>query len=253
MTVFRYDKTFEGLLSALFDAYNRRQWPERLIAPGEAAPMFASEVFEAHASREKAARVWAGVEKRLPAQVRSMLMHVWLSEEPGADMLLFRYMRKVFDSHGDVSADFSDDDILEAKKIAHKVSREVLYIIQFVRFSKAGDGTYFAPVNPRCNALPLAIDHFKERFSDQQWLIYDVRRGYGFYYDMREVREVTLLDTENFPAGMLGENLLDGDEKDFRELWKGYFRSMAIKERINPALHRRCLPRRFWKYLPEKG
>ncbi len=43
MTVFRYDKTFEGLLTAVFDAYARRMWPEALLSEGEPAPLFTSE------------------------------------------------------------------------------------------------------------------------------------------------------------------------------------------------------------------
>ena len=35
MLVFRYDKSFDGLLSALFDAYAMRAFPEQLIGPGE--------------------------------------------------------------------------------------------------------------------------------------------------------------------------------------------------------------------------
>ena len=36
MLVFRYDKTFDGLLSALFDAYSLHVFPEALIGPGGA-------------------------------------------------------------------------------------------------------------------------------------------------------------------------------------------------------------------------
>jgi probable DNA metabolism protein len=46
--------------------------------------------------------------------------------------------------------------------------------------------------------------------------------------------------------------VLASDEKLFQALWKNYFEHIAIKERINPALHKRLLPKRFWKYLPEK-
>ena len=35
MIVFRYDRTFEGLLTVVFDAYSRKSFPERLIGPGE--------------------------------------------------------------------------------------------------------------------------------------------------------------------------------------------------------------------------
>ena len=40
MIVFRYDRTFEGLLTVVFDAYFRKSFPERLIGPGEPVPMF---------------------------------------------------------------------------------------------------------------------------------------------------------------------------------------------------------------------
>ena len=40
MRYFRYDKTFEGLLTAVFDAYARRQFPEGLLSEEEAAPLF---------------------------------------------------------------------------------------------------------------------------------------------------------------------------------------------------------------------
>ncbi len=252
MLVFRYDKTFEGLLTALFDAYARREFPERLVGPGEPLPMFAGRVYDVSTDRERAARVWAGLEKKLRSRVRNMLMHVWMSEEEGSDELLMRYMRRVFDSPRGAASDFADKDMLDAKQLADKVAHEALYIMQFVRFQKAGDGTYFAALSPRYNALPMTVEHFKDRFADQCWIIYDLGRRYGYYYDMRTVTEVTLLDDGNFPDGKLDPALMDGDELLFQRMWRGYFKAMTIKERINPKLHRRNLPRRFWKHLTEK-
>lgn len=40
MTVFQYDSTFEGLLTALFDAYYRRTFPDLLLAEKEPLPLF---------------------------------------------------------------------------------------------------------------------------------------------------------------------------------------------------------------------
>ena len=53
-------------------------------------------------------------------------------------------------------------------------------------------------------------------------------------------------------SGLLGEELMDADEKLFQQMWKTYFKSIAIKERLNPKLHRQHMPARFWKYMPEK-
>ena len=53
-------------------------------------------------------------------------------------------------------------------------------------------------------------------------------------------------------TGKLDQQLMAEDEQLFQQLWRTYFKTIAIKERINPKLHRQNLPVRFWKYLTEK-
>lgn len=43
MVVFIYDKTFEGLLTAVFDAYSRKSFPDALRTEGEPLPLFCEE------------------------------------------------------------------------------------------------------------------------------------------------------------------------------------------------------------------
>lgn len=252
MTVFRYDKTFEGLLCAVFDAYTLKIFPDRLIGEGEPEPMFTEFLHTVYTDKDRSGRVWKGLCKKLSKPVRNMLGHVWLSEEAGSDELLMRYMRKVFDTRHSVTRDFSDPDVLEIKKLADKVSKEGHRLMQFVRFQKAADGTFFAPVSPKYNALPLAIPYFKDRFADQKWLIYDVQRRYGYYYDLKEAKEVTMEDDGHLLGGKLSDSMMAEDEKLFQNMWKSYFKALTIKERINPKLHRQNLPVRFWKHLTEK-
>ena len=65
-------------------------------------------------------------------------------------------------------------------KIWKRVDWERLRMFQFVRFQKAADGTFFAAFEPQHNALPLTIEHFKDRFADQKWLIYDMKTPLWF-------------------------------------------------------------------------
>lgn len=251
MTVFYYDKTFEGLLSALFDAYDRKMFPDRLLAQGAPPPLFTENIHEVNSDGHKSSRVWKGLRRKLSGNICRMLICVWLSETEGADELLFRYMRKIFDRKDNVVMDFADDDMFEVKKLGEKVSREARYYIQFIRFQKASDGTFFAPLSPQYNVLPLTLSYFKDRFADQKWFLYDLKRKYGYYYDLKKVTEVTLDNDQHLIDGKLNDDIMAKDEKLFQERWKGYFKSMAIKERINPKLQRQNMPRRFWKYLTE--
>jgi probable DNA metabolism protein len=252
MIVFRYDKTFEGLLTAIFDAYSRKVFPDRLLRANEVEPLFTQECHTVISDEDKSGRVWKSLQAKLPKKACNMLMYVWLSELEGTDELLFRYICKTFDNPHSIALNFGDADVLEVEKIARKVGHEAMYIKQFIRFQKAADDIYFAPIRPIYNALPLAINHFTDRFADQQWVIYDLRRKYGYYFDLHQTREITFTDEDDTLREKLDESLMAEDEKLFQDLWKGYFKALSIKERINPRLQRQHMPVRFWRYMTEK-
>ena len=253
MIIFVYDKTFEGLLTAVFDAYSRRTFPDLLVTEGEPFPLFYDEAIRIYTDDRKAERVWKGLEKKISKSSLSGLTVTWLSELPEVDLLLFRYIRKAIDAPATIEFNLGDPDILETAKIWKKVNNERLRVMQFFRFQKAADGTFFAAVKPVYNVLPLTLPHLKDRFADQCWLLYDLKREYGYYYDLKEATEVRFEEKEaHLLSGLLDEELMDADEKLFQQMWKTYFKSIAIKERLNPKLHRQHMPARFWKYMPEK-
>jgi probable DNA metabolism protein len=252
MTVFFYDKTFEGLLSVVFDAFSLKTFPEKLLPTGDATPMFTDATHTVVTGEEQSKRVWNALRNKLEKNVCNMLKYVWLSELDGSDELLFRYICKTFATPRKIEYNFGDVDTLEVHKIARKVSHEAQYIKQFIRFRKTADNLFFAPIKPLYNALPLTIDHFTDRFADQQWIIYDLRRKYGYYYDLCAAEEITFTGDDHLLSGKLNESLMADDEKLFQDLWKGYFKAMTIKERINPRLQRKNMPVRFWHLLTEK-
>lgn len=73
MIVFRYDRTFEGLLTVVFDAYSRKSFPRAPDRPASRVPMFAREVLDSTTDPVRAERVWKGVRKKLPRRLRNML------------------------------------------------------------------------------------------------------------------------------------------------------------------------------------
>ena len=255
MIIFVFDNTFEGLLTSVFEAYSRRVFPDALFPEGEPLPLFHDEVFTVITEEEKAKRVWRGLQKKLSSGALSCLAQCWLAEEAETPMLLFRYIRKAIDAPRSIETNFADPDVLEFSRMWKRVDWERLRMLQFIRFQKAAHGTFFAAVEPEKNALPLAIDHFKDRFADQPWLIYDIKRAYGFYYDLKEVRQVTFEEGSregHLVTGMLDESLMDKDEKLFQQLWKTYFKAICIKERLNPRKHKQDMPVRYWKHMTEK-
>lgn len=253
MIIFSYDRSFDGILTALFEAYSRKIFPDLLLKNGENPPLFYDSIIDICTDDQKADRVWKGLKKKLSASALSSLSISWLSELPEIDMILFRYMRKAIDASRSIELDFGDPDVLQISKIWKKVAQEKNRMLQFLRFQKAADGTFFAAIEPMYNVLPYTISHFKDRFADQKWLIYDLKREYGYYYDLQKVTEVYFDEKgAHLISGKLNEEIMDKDEKQFQALWKNYFKATTIKERINPKLHRQFMPVRYWKHLTEK-
>lgn len=52
--------------------------------------------------------------------------------------------------------------------------------------------------------------------------------------------------------GQVKEELLHEGEDFYQKLWRSYFKHITIEERKNLKLQRQHMPRRFWRYLPEK-
>lgn len=254
MVIFKYDKSFEGLLTCVFDAYFRRSFPDKLMYVDDVLPLFYDEAYTVITDDEKSKRVWKSLENKISQSALTCITSCWLADTyQNIDELIFRYIHKAVDAPMSIEVDFGDADVLAMSKVYKQVCYERLRVMQFVRFQKAYDGTYFAAFEPLYNVLALVVPHFRDRFADQKWLIYDVKRDFGYYYDLSDVREFTFNEENGtFKSYVLSDKLIDDDEKLFQSLWKTYFKAIAIKERLNPRKHRQDMPVRYWKYLTEK-
>ena len=252
MLYFLYDNTFDGLLTCVFDAFNRKEFPENILAENKQLPLF-TETFRVITDDDKSDRVLKALRKKISKAALDMLFISYLSELEGIEIRIFDYIRKAMLAGKSIETNFADQDVLELSKIYKKVRREEERIRQFVRFQKTADGLFFAVMDPEYNVLPLTARFFKTRYADQQWIIYDVRRNYGLYYDLKTVETVNF---EELPVvsgtGQLSSDKLDEYETAFQILWKDYLKAITIRERLNLKLQRQHMPKRFWKYLTEK-
>ncbi|MGD9558140.1 MAG: TIGR03915 family putative DNA repair protein [Mangrovibacterium sp.] len=253
MTIILYDGSFDGFLSAVFACYARRIDPHDICREtawqGKLFPTPVRIVTDG----QKAARVWNALRLRLHKNHKNMPFFAFLSQDTGIEMILYRFIRKMFNSPKSVETDYGDADSLELRRAERKVMQEAVRIHQFVRFQETRDGLYFAPVEPAFDVLALTLGHFKSRFARQKWLIYDVRRDYGFFYDLQQTHRVVLTEKTFSPLdGKLEDQMAAEQEQTYQTLWKDYFNHITIGERKNLRLQRQHMPARYWKFLPEK-
>jgi probable DNA metabolism protein len=82
--------------------------------------------------------------------------------------------------------------------------------------------------------------------ASELWLLHDVSRRLAVRWDRREL---TWLDPDDLPPD---QPALAEDEAAYQTLWQTYFRTIAVRERRNPRLQRRCMPARYWTWLVER-
>jgi probable DNA metabolism protein len=251
MLVIHYDSTFDGFLSVVFEIYRQHLdvgdiVPVRPYGAAQSVPTdLFLQPFRVESDEESARRLRRAILNLAGEDVFAVLDAAFRSEEPGVEMKIFAYLRKLF--AGDVPAyarNPTSEEMLPLFCIARSVRREQGFMLGAVRFCKAPDGMYIAAVEPKYNVVDLLAPHFRSRFPNGRWAIVDMVRRYGICYENSRTQLVSVAD----PAAIAGIERADSVAR----MWKSYYDSMAIKERLNPELLRRCLPVRYWKHLPER-
>ncbi len=248
-TVFETDGSFEGLLTAIFRAYATPQVPDAIVPAGTGQRSLFDDCVRIHTDPAIADRVWTGLHKHLGARQRQRLFHAHLSGHPDAETLILRRIveaipgRKAPTPMVDLSVGIRID------QLSQKVRREAHRMKGFIRFRQVADGSFLARIAPRYDVLPLIRRHFETRYADQDWIIYDTVRKYGLGYHRQATREIRA------DSKMVAAIEQDDDEQEHlcQVLWQRYYDAATIRSRNNPALHRRQLPRRYWRYLTEKN
>ncbi|MBI5218952.1 MAG: TIGR03915 family putative DNA repair protein [Bacteroidia bacterium] len=252
MNIFIYDRTFEGLLTTVFDSYDLKIVPDVIVPKNNLQDSLFGNKIEIITDTVKAERVWNGLEKKLTDGACQLPYKAWLSEMK-IEMLVYKFIRKVFETPFNIEKNYGDEHVLAIRQLNRKVTREACRTLEFLRFQKTTDNIYYASIAPPYNILPVIISHFEKRFTDQHWIIYDIKRHYGVYYDLQQTSEITLeLNHVNTGTGRISNNAMGESEELYQYLWKDYFQSVNITERKNLRLQMNFMPKRFWQYMTEK-
>lgn len=252
MTRLIYDGSFEGFLTAIFTAYEQRITEISIRKTGSDEALLFTQIVHVTTDENKAARVWTKLLALFGKNGVRTLWKAWLSERETIDDAIFGTIRYALGTRGNVLDDYGDPDVLALQQAVKSVGREKHRMEAFVRFQLTKDDLYYAVIDPDFNVLPLIAEHFENRYADQRWLIFDVRRKFGAYYDLTATEFVDFLPNELVHDGQPLPDALHEAETAYSTLWNDYFRSTNIASRKNMKLHVQHVPKRYWKYLTEK-
>lgn len=132
-------------------------------------------------------------------------------------------------------------------QLSRSTGNEAHHLLGFLRFQELENGVLFAQIHPKNNVLPFLGEHFSDRLPQENFMIYDATRNQAALHPSGKGFFIT--DTKELNQKALEH--LSLQEQEYRRLWCGFFDSIAIEARKNPALQNQNLPKRFQKDMVE--
>lgn len=246
---YAYDDSLEGLLSAIFAAYERHERPSDVEPELRLRPRLDQRVSFIETNLAHAERVRKGLIRVCGPNAFEAVKCASLCGMPGSGTAAYRFVRYAMDeapSKRRALSDLVHPSVEPLRRVLKRIRSEREHMLQFIRFEELEGGLWFARCNPQDSVIPLVMDHFAARFNTQAFIIFDeVHHLAGVY----EGRDWYLVPTdERGPVGLPGRT---AREAEMQAAWKSFYRSVAIESRYNPELRRHFMPKRFWRNLTE--
>lgn len=234
-----FDGSFDGLMTLVFDTYRASHQVGEVGEEGEGASLLPPRFFPSDDS--KARRIKNYLENQLGAEFAFMVKAAFLSSRPGRFRAIVKIIHQACRLGPEVLS-LLDEDTLAFLACQREVRREAHRFQGLLRFSEMEDGSLLAVFAPRHHVLPLIMPHFVARFPGEELMIYDEIRHVAGLYDRGSLSFAQV--AEIMPRESAREQEVQG-------LWQVFFRELAIKQRLNPALQQQHMPKYTWRNLPE--
>jgi probable DNA metabolism protein len=196
-----------------------------------------------------------------------IFIHAWLSELPvEAEMLSYcRWIIATGEKAGleinvkrqaaeTAANDRSRTDMQTILAASYKVYREIHRMQGLLRFSPDKNGLYIARCEPDHFIIPALSEYLKSRFGGTPWIVIDEKRKISLSSpatldNIQGIKtQIQFITGKTFQDSITGEKTND----QWEELWRHYHKTINNESRNNPDLQRQFMPKRYWKYLPEK-
>ncbi|WFA08196.1 TIGR03915 family putative DNA repair protein [Tissierella sp. Yu-01] len=243
MIYYVYDGTFDGLLTCIYEAFYRRENPDDIVPIDKLEENFLIQRYFITTDIEKSSKVYKSIEEKISLESLRRVFNAYLSELPKSGINILDYLRLGYKIGKDIDNNLANDVVRVIDKINFKVSREKHLFLGILRFKMLENDILYATLEPEFNIVGLVAPHFANRMSNENWVIHDVKRNVAAFYNKKEwiIRDFVVEDNL----------LIHEDEEEYEEMWKAYYKHMAIESRKNLRLKKNYMPMRYWKHLVE--
>lgn len=186
---------------------------------------------------DKSFKTMNHIKKKLGVSIHSQVLKTLCHFNSDRGYNLFRFLYYCFKNGPSAINNLTNDYVRAVMEMSRKVGNETHKYYGFIRFNSIS-GILYSRIEPKCNVLPLVYWHFADRFPNENWIIEDKTRK--LFAVHKAFGETKLFSGDYHLFDSTYDELKAGDE--YEDLWKTFFKSIAIKERDNKRCQQNLLP-----------
>jgi probable DNA metabolism protein len=245
MNVLIFDGTFQGILTAIYEAYYLFPNAELILSENNYCDNLLYSKNYIKTDIKKAEKVQNAIIKKIGISTLENIYLAYLYDSSDVYTKILNYIKLAFSIGYKIDEHLYDIRVKNLIDIKNKITEEAHRFIGFIRFTSIDNKFLYSPIEPDSNILELLASHFKDRFSTENFIIHDVKREIALRFNS-DKNEIDFIEMTR------DEYLYLKDYKDeFEDLWKTYFKHTTILQRQNTSIQRAKMPKRYWKYITE--
>ena len=250
MKGFLCEPTLEGVFTGIYDIWADREKADhkKLFLEGEYEPELFFDYLKVEPDSKKAEKVARSVRGKIsPLAYRWLCLTALSYAEDRADAA-YRFLIRGFQTGCGITDCLQEPEVARVFELSRKTTHEAHQFREFIRFEQLSNGSLFARIAPKCRVATLLAPHFADRFSGENWMIFDESHGEAVLHRRMEQWWAASLSTDEAEA--FRERYAEPD--GYTGLWQTFVDSIAIEQRKNPDCQRNLFPKWMRKYATEQ-
>jgi probable DNA metabolism protein len=243
MKIFTIEKNLDGILSALYFSFTEKIMPDLIEEIETYQPRFDGVIINIPTNISVCERVKNALFKYAGDDIVYHLKICLMCKEHTALIHAFNYAHLILKYRKNVADMFGEKAVSDFSYTVQKVLHERHIFTGLLRFRESLQGVLYARFSPDNDIVELLSPHFLKRLGKLPFIIHDVSRNKLVISNGVRLKTVRTELPANFtPAEK---------ENAVSNLWRKYFNSVNVKERINSKQQDGYFPRRYRKYCYE--
>lgn len=250
--IYECENTLEGILAGIYQAWDASYGHAyiHLTVPalaGDESMLLFSEYYAVAPDGEQAEKVVRTLRRKVPGQVCETILGALYSENPEKADAVYHMLPDAFRMGGGIMGRLAEPYVRAVFEMNRAVRNEAHEYLGFLRFEEQKNGIMLARFSPKNDLLEIVTPHFENRFPEEDFVIYDTRRGKAAFHRKGTPFVIRALSEEEF--GRFFQ--ISSEERQFQAMWKLFFETIAVKERENHELQRNLMPLHYRTYMTE--